>query len=296
MVAIASVLPFKAQPWRERSGRVSWLKLVVFALLFVPGTLLAIRFIEGALGPKPMTEAIHVTGTWGVRFLLLSLCITPFRRVTQWNKLLLVRRMLGVGALFYLLAHFALYIASLHFDLIQVASEIVHRIYLTIGFVALVGLAALGLTSTDAAIRRLGAERWNRLHQVVYALVALGLLHFFMQSKLDVTEPTLMAGFFVLLMAHRLLAKLKWSDSIPALVLLAFASGLMTALLEAGWYGVASGVPPRRVLEANLSFDPAIRPAWWVLFAGLALVVIRVARPLWSKKPAQGAVRSRMKA
>ena len=275
---------------------MSWLKLIVFVLLFLPGTWLAIRFVEGTLGPKPMTEAIHTTGTWGVRFLLLSLCVTPFRRLTQFNKLLLVRRMLGIAALFYLLAHFALYIASLHFDLGQVASEIIHRIYLTIGFVALVGLAVLGFTSTDAAIKRLGAERWNRLHQIVYGLIVLGLLHFFMQSKLDVTEPALMAGFFVLLMGHRLLAKLKWGDSIPALIVLAIGSGLLTALLEAGWYGVASGVPARRVLEANLSFDPAVRPAWWVLLAGIGLVAIRIARPMWSKKPAQGAGRSRARA
>lgn len=287
MTSTASTLPIKAQPWLERSGRLSWLKLLVFILLFVPGTWLAIRLANGWLGPKPITEALHTTGTWGVRLLLLSLCVTPLRRLAQWNKLLLVRRMLGVGALTYLLIHFVLYTVSLHFDLAQVASEIVLRIYLTIGFVALLGLATLGATSTDAAIKRLGPARWNRLHQIVYVLVVLGLLHFFMQAKLDVTEPTLMAGFFILLMGYRLLVWLRQADNIPALALHAGAAGLLTALMEAGWYKIASGVPAWRVLQADLAFHPSIRPAWWVALAGLGLLLIRVSRGFWSTKAAQ---------
>ncbi len=291
MSSIAATIPIRAQPWLERSGRLSWLKLTVFTLLFVPGCQLAIALAEGWLGPKPVTEAIHTTGTWGVRLLLLSLAVTPLRRLTQWNKLLLVRRMLGIGALAYLLIHLTLYIVSLHYDLLHVASEIVLRIYLTIGFVALLGLAILGATSTDAAIRRLGPVRWGRLHQVVYGLVALGLLHFFMQAKIDVTEPTLMAGFFLLLMGHRLLARLKLGDQVPALLALALCAGVLTGLMEAGWYKVASGVPAWRVLQADLSFARSIRPAWWVALVGLAFPAIRLARPLWSAKPPQSARR-----
>lgn len=291
MTSIARPIPIKAQPWLERSGRLSWLKLLVFVALFLPGLWTALSLQQGWLGPKPVTEAIHMTGTWAVRFLIVSLSITPLRRLTQWNKLLLVRRMLGLGALAYLLIHFVLYVISLHFDLLHVASEIILRIYLTIGFVALVGFCMLGATSTDAMIKRMGPLQWNRLHRIVYVLIALGLLHFFMQAKIDVTQPTLMAGFFILLMGHRLLARFKLGDTMLALIGLALASGLLTAAMEAGWYAVASGVPASRVLQANLDFDSPFRPAWWVLFAGLALAVIRAARRLWSNKPPQGAAR-----
>lgn len=279
--------PIRAQPWLERSGRLSWLKLAVFIGLFLPGLYTALALSKGWLQPKPITEALHMTGEWAVKLLLVSLAVTPLRRLTQLNKLLLVRRMLGLGALAYLVIHFALYIFSQNFDLLHVASEIMLRIYLTLGFVALVGLCALGATSTDAMVKRIGPVQWNRLHQIVYLLIALGLLHYFMQAKLDVTAPTLMLGIFVLLMGHRLLVKFKLGDNVAALLLLAGASGGATALLEAGWYRVASGVPPLRVLEANLDFDASIRPAWWVALVGLGLVVIRIARPLWSKQPAR---------
>ena len=289
MTSVSRSIPVKAQPWLERSGKFSLLKLGVFIGVFLPGLWLGLALSQGWLGPKPITEAIHGTGQWAVRLLVISLAITPLRRIAQLNKLLLVRRMLGLAALAYLVVHFVLYVISLHFDLRMVASEIVFRIYLTIGFVALAGFSFLGATSTDAMIRRIGPQRWNRLHQAVYVLIALGLLHFFMQAKIDVTEPALMTGFFILLMGHRLLAKFRLGESILALLALAIAAGLLTALEEAGWYAVASGVPAARVLQANLDYDlsdlTSIRPAWWVLLAGLALVLIRVARPIWSSKP-----------
>ncbi len=284
MTSLAFV-PAKAQPWRERSGRLSWLKLIVFIALFVPGLGIAVGWWLGWLQPKPVTEAIHGTGEWAVRFLVLSLAITPLRRIVQWNRLILVRRMLGLAALAYILMHFALYTLSLHFDLERVASEIVLRIYLTIGFVALVGLCLLGVTSTDAMIRRIGPQRWTRLHRLVYGITVLGLLHYFLQAKIDVTAPTLVAGLFLLLMGQRLLQRVRLGDNAFALAGLALAAGLLTALLEAGWYGVASGVPADRVLDANLDFSDTIRPAWWVLGVGSALVVLRLLRIVWSGKP-----------
>lgn len=276
----------RAQPWLDRAGRWSTLKFTVFVGLLLPGLWIAWSWHEGWLDPKPITEALHGTGQWAVRFLLLSLLVTPLRRVALLNRLILVRRMLGIGVLAYLLIHFALYVVSLHFDLARVASEIALRIYLTIGFVALVGFCVLGSTSTDAMIRRIGPERWNALHRVVYGLTILGLLHFFMQAKLDVSQPVLMAGFFILLMGQRLLTRWRLGDNWLALLVLAPVSGLLTALLEAAWYGVASGVPASRVLEADLDFSDGLRPAWWVAIVGLGFVVLRVARPLWAKRGA----------
>ena len=162
-------------PWKERNGRFSPLKAVVFAALFVPAIWIAWQAAMGELNPKPVTELIHRSGDWALRFLLISLLVTPLRKIAQWPQLISVRRMLGVAAFTYAFGHLALYVVDQKFDLVHVASEIVLRFYLTIGFVALVGLAALAATSTDAMIRRLGAANWNRLHKIVYGLSAVAI-------------------------------------------------------------------------------------------------------------------------
>lgn len=226
-----------------------------------------------ALGARPIVEVIRTIGEWSIRLLLITLAVTPARRLFNWPKLLSARRTLGVAAMSYVLIHFTLYIIDLNGDLAMVAREIVLRIYLTIGFVALIGLVALGSTSWDGAVQRLGTERWNHLHMLVYPITALGILHFFMQQKLDVTEPTLMAGLFVWLMGWRIAQRFGRGTDSLTLVVLALASGVLTALIEAGWYLVATGVDPKLVLEANLAFDYSIRPAWWVAGLGLAIAV-----------------------
>lgn len=267
-------------PWTDRAGRFSPLKAAVFAGTIVPAILIAWSWAAGGLGPRPFEEAIHQTGNWAVRFLLLSLAVTPFRRILRFNKLILVRRMLGLAALSYVLVHVVLYVADSRWDLAFVAKEIAIRIYLTIGFLALIGLIALGATSTDAAIRRLGGN-WNRLHRIVYAIGILGLLHFFMQTKADVFEATLMSGLFVLLMLYRL-AHWRGFDiaSVPVLVSVAVFGAVMTAATELAWYGLATGVPPMRVLIANFDFSFVVRPSWWVLAAGLAVALFAF---LWAR-------------
>src|SRR5437773_12322645 len=107
-----------------------------------------------------------------------------------------VRRMIGVGAFCYATAHILLYTTDQMFDLAKVASEIVLRLYLTIGFTALVGLSALAATSTDGMVRRLGPRRWQGLHQVVYGIALLALIHFFPPTKADIWLPTFVAGLF----------------------------------------------------------------------------------------------------
>jgi sulfoxide reductase heme-binding subunit YedZ len=226
-----------------------------------------------ALGARPIVEVIRYIGEWSIRLLLVTLAVTPARRLFNWPKLLAARRTLGVAAMSYVLIHFGLFIVDLNGDLAMVTREIVLRIYLTIGFVALIGLVALGSTSWDGAVQRLGTERWNHLHMLVYPITALGILHFFMQQKLDVTEPTLMAGLFFWLMGWRIAQRFGRGTDSLALVVLALASGVLTALIEAGWYLVATGVDPKLVLEANLAFDYSIRPGWWVAGLGLAIAL-----------------------
>ena len=278
------------QPWLDRSGRLSPLKLATFVLLFVPGLWIGLQLQQGWLAPKPVTEAIHQVGTWAVRLLLLSLAVTPLRHLGGWNRAIIVRRMLGIGVLAYALIHFSLYIFDQNGNIGRVASEIALRFYLTIGFVALVGLVVLGGTSTDAAIRRLGARRWNRLHQVVYLIGVLALWHFLLQAKLDITQPVLMCGLFLVLMGWRGLRRWGRGDSAVAIVLLAVLAGCGTAVLEAGWYQVVNHVPFARVFWANAGLAAGVRPAWWVLLAGLCLAVLRLLRPLWAQRsPPRGA-------
>ena len=249
----------------------------------LPGLWIALEFVEGWLEPKPITEAIHQSGTWAIRFLLISLAVTPLRRIGQWGKLIAVRRMLGLAVLAYGTIHLALYVVDQHFDLGHVASEIALRFYLTIGFAALLGFAVLGMTSTDGMIRRLGGKRWQQLHRIVYGLGVLALLHFLLQAKLDITQPALMVGLFLIAMGWRLLQMRKWGDAVPALFALAVAAGLGTALIEASWYHLVNHLPFADVLDANLSFDDDLRPAWWVLFAGCGIATLRVGRLAWTR-------------
>ena len=245
---------------------------------------------EAALGARPLIQVIHFVGDWAVRLLLLSLAVTPARRLFNWPKLLLTRRTLGLGAAALIGMHVVVYLVDVG-SLATAASEIVLRIYLTIGFVAVLAFAALSATSWDGAIRRLGAARWNRLHQLVYPATALALLHFFMQQKLDVTQPVLMTGFFVWLMGWRVLQAYGRGTGLLNLLPLAAGAGVLTALIEAGWYAAATGIGPLRVLEANLSFAYAVSPGWWVAGAGLGVallsdIVLRL-RPLPARRTAR---------
>lgn len=270
-------------PWQDYSGRLSPLKLSVLVALFLPGLWTAFAFSMGWLQPRPFTEAIHEVGLWMLRFLFVALAITPLRQIVQWPRLILVRRMIGVFAFAYGLAHITLYVADLKFDIAKAASEIALRIYLTIGFAALLGLAALAATSTDAMVRRLGARRWQRLHRLVYAIALLAVVHYFMQSKLDLWEPTIIAGIYAWLMGYRLLVPLVGvRGKLPLLWIgaLSLAAPVLTALGEAVYFWLALGVDPVRVLSANWSLAAGWRPAAIVLGLGLAVTAIGAGRAL----------------
>ena len=263
-------------PWDERNGRFSPLKAAVFAGLFVPAAWIVYLAATGALEPKVVTEMIHRTGQWTIRFLTLSLLVTPLMRGARYPKLVAIRRMVGVAAFAYACAHLTLYVVDQHFDLAHVASEIALRFYLTIGFAAWLGLAALAATSTDAMIRRLGS-RWRTLHSLVYAIAALGLLHFMIQAKADVSEPVMMTGFFAILMLFRVFVKRglpAWSAALAAAVV----SPPLSALFEAAWYALVRHIPFFEVLSANVDPDMAFRPSAYVAAAGAAFVVVALLR------------------
>ncbi|MEQ8247309.1 MAG: protein-methionine-sulfoxide reductase heme-binding subunit MsrQ [Alphaproteobacteria bacterium] len=259
-------------PWNDRSGQFSAFKLAVLVAAVAPGLYVGGALATGMLGAKPIEAATHETGLWTIRFLAITLAITPLRRVAEWRRLIHVRRMLGVATFCYAFAHLLLYVADQKFNLGRVASEIAARFYLTIGFVGVSGLAVLAATSTDGAIRALG-KKWTHLHRAVYVIAAIGLAHFFIQSKIDVSEATVMAGIFGLLMVYRLAKRLGIKLTPLSLSLIAVSVACLTAGLEVAWYAAATGVDPIRILQANLDFSFMIRPTWWVLAVGLIFVL-----------------------
>ncbi len=270
----------KLHPLVDYSGRLSPLKLVVFVWLFVPGAWVAFAYGAGDLGAEPLKEAIHQLGFWAIRFLFLALAISPARRIFQWSRLLLTRRMLGVAAFIYTAAHLVIYAAYQAFDLQKVVTEIVLRFYLAIGFVALLGLTALAVTSTDGMMRRLGGPRWQRLHQLVYPIAILAVIHFFIQAKLEVYEPMVMAGFLVWLLGCRVIFRNQRGGPVSSgsVAVLSLVAGLLTAFGEATYFWLKTGFNPLLILPTNLSLDTGIRPGVVVLAAGLLVTVLGTLR------------------
>src|SRR5262249_55855218 len=175
---------------RERSGRWSPVKIVAFVAAVLPALWIAYQAAADELGARPVTEAIHQAGDWALRFLLITLAIAQAQHILNYPRIILARRTLGVACAGYAVLHFSLYVLDQHFDLFKVASEIVLRIYLTIGALGLAGLIALASTSTDAAISRLGSGRWPRLHPLVYGIAVLAAAHLFIQSPLALLHPS----------------------------------------------------------------------------------------------------------
>ncbi len=278
--AIGARMKTPWQIWRDRRGRLSPLRLAALALLLTPILIAAYDYATTGFGARPLNDLIHRTGYWSLVFLLASLAVTPLRRVARFGGLIDVRRMIGVAAFAYIAAHLLLYVADQSYDLVKVAGEIVRRLYLTVGFVAWIGLAVLAATSTDAMVRRLGGARWRGLHRIVYIIGLLSLIHFFQQTKAHVTVPVLFSGLFAWLIGYRLLAA--WRGDVelgPApLLLLALSSAALTFAGEAVGIGIAYRVSPWMVLQSTFDFSYEIRPGWFVLAAGLGVFVVDLVR------------------
>lgn len=261
-------------PWKDRRGRFSGLRAAACLLAVAPALWIAFLATTGALGPRPYEAATHETGLWTLRLLLITLALTPLRRIIRLTRLAGIRRLLGLTVFLYAMAHLTLYIGDQAWNLRLAASEIVTRVYLVVGLATVLGLTLLAATSNDASIRWLGIN-WHRLHRIVYLLAALGVLHFFLQAKLEATEAALMMGLFLLLMGYRLANRLTIPlNSAVTLAGVASLAALMTAGMEALWYGVTTGIPWQAVLQANLTVTPLPRPAGWVLATGLFVALL----------------------
>jgi sulfoxide reductase heme-binding subunit YedZ len=266
-------------PWRDRAGRLSWLRIAALAFIVFPALLLGHAAWTEALGPEPLKTATHETGRMAIRLLLASLAVTPFGRILGFPKLFQLRRMLGLAALAWASFHLLLYVGDQNWRLWRVAIEIASRFYLVLGFTALCGLAVLGWTSTDAWMKRLG-RRWKRLHRLVFPIAVLALLHAFIQSKADTSQAVLMAGLFVWLMGWRALPA-RFQSSWPPIGGLAVATLIGAVALEYAWYAVATNLPAWRIALANLDLSFGPRPAVQAgLAAGRASTALVAARRL----------------
>jgi sulfoxide reductase heme-binding subunit YedZ len=181
-------------------------KPVLFLLCLLPLAFLLMRAFDVAgfgLGANPIEELLHELGRWGLKFLLLSLSITPLRRWTGWNWLLRFRRMLGLFAFFYIILHFLTYaVLDQSLDVAAIVEDVIKRPYITLGMTGLLFLIPLALTSTKGMMRRLG-KRWQKLHRLVYVIAIVGVWHFYWQVKLDTLEASMYALVLAVLLATR---------------------------------------------------------------------------------------------
>ncbi len=181
------------------------LKPLVFTLSLLPLVYLAFASVSDGLGANPIEVITHFTGDWTLRFLLLTLAITPIRGWTGWHWLIKIRRMLGLYAFFYAVLHFLTWLVlDQFFDWSGIIEDVVKRPYITIGFSAFVMLIPLAATSTNAMIRRLGSK-WRKLHRLVYVIGIFGVVHYLWLVKADLLEPFIYTLILALLLGSRVM-------------------------------------------------------------------------------------------
>jgi sulfoxide reductase heme-binding subunit YedZ len=187
-----------------RPSTIRVVKVMIFVAALLPLARLLIGYWFDRLGANPIELITRSTGTWTLSFLLITLSVTPLRLLLRWPWLLRLRRMLGLFAFFYACLHFTTYIwLDQFFDWAAIAKDILKRRFIWIGFAAFVMLIPLALTSTNAAVRTMGARNWQRLHRLVYAIAICGVVHYWWLVKKDVTQPALFALALTVLLASR---------------------------------------------------------------------------------------------
>lgn len=182
-----------------------WLKLPAFVLCLAPLLWLVWGALNDGLGVNPIEYITHATGDWTLRFLLITLAVTPLRKTLRLPNLIRFRRMLGLFAFFYAVLHFITYIwLDKFFDLEEMWKDVMVRRFITVGFAAFLLLIPLALTSTRGWIRRLGGRRWQWLHRAIYLSAACGVVHYFWLVKSDIRGPLAYAAVLAVLLVWRL--------------------------------------------------------------------------------------------
>lgn len=185
-----------------------FLRPLLWVVVIVPAVWGVYALFADRLGANPIEELEHYTGRWTLRLLAGTLAITPLVRLTGWGWLVPHRRFLGLATFFWALTHFMVYAGvDMFFDVGDIVEDVVERIYITLGMLALLLMVPLALTSTKASIRRLGGKRWNRLHQLIYVSAIAGCIHYLWAVKKDTAGPILYIVIFAVLLGSRLVLR-----------------------------------------------------------------------------------------
>jgi methionine sulfoxide reductase heme-binding subunit len=272
-------------PWQDRNRRFSRLKAVTFALMLWPAIRTAWLVGAGDYGSTwslALPALTYWSGVWATVVLLMALAVTPAATILRWPALVDVRRMVGVAALVYTIAHVVIYFAFRRWDFANIATDVITRATLIVATLSTIGLIVLGATSVDAAVKYMGAKNWQRLHTTNYAISALAILHVLL-ARGTYTEQYVLTTLFFWLMAWRVLARYGLGTNGKALAMLAVASCLLAASLEAGFLWARRGFDVWDTFGVNFNLavlDFGFPPAWQVLALGLAVALAAAGREL----------------
>jgi sulfoxide reductase heme-binding subunit YedZ len=277
-------------PWQDRTRRFSWLKASTFALMLWPAIRTAYLVGIGDYGtalPIALGGLTYWSGVWATVILLMALAVTPAAAIVRWPALIDVRRMIGVTALVYTIAHMVIYFALRRFDFVFIANDMATRLTLIVATLSTIGLIVLGATSVDAAIRYMGTNNWQRLHATNYVISALAILHVVL-ARGTYSEQYMLTAMFFWLMAWRVLARYRVGCDAKVLALLALTSCLVAAGLEAGFLWARRGFDVVATLAVNFNLDIldfGYPPAWQVLASGLLVALAAAGRQALRLKP-----------
>ena len=180
-------------------------KIGLSIVSLLPAIALTLGAINDELGANPIEVLTRDTGEWALRFLLITLAVSPLRLSVGWHFLAAVIRMLGLYSFFYAVIHMLLYLwLDQFFDLSDIIEDVIERPFITVGLISFLALIPLALTSNDGMIKRLGTQRWNKLHRLVYYIAIGGVVHFYMLVKKDITEPLVYIALLAVLLGIRL--------------------------------------------------------------------------------------------
>jgi sulfoxide reductase heme-binding subunit YedZ len=277
-------------PWQDRNRRFSWLKASTFALMLLPAIRTAYLVAIGDYGPLPAAFGglTYWSGVWATVILLTALAVTPSAKIFRWPALIDVRRMIGVTALVYTIAHMVIYFGLRSWNFPMIASDMATRLTLILATLSTIGLIVLGATSVDAAIRYMGAKNWQRLHTTNYVISGLAILHVVL-ARGTYTEQYMLTAIFFWLMAWRVLARYRLGANAKALAMLAVVSCLLAAFLEAGFLWGRRGFNALETLGYNFTLailDVGYPPAWQVLAFGLLVALGAAGREAFRFKAA----------
>lgn len=193
--------------WDRAEGPARrWIRPVLWVVVLLPALVLVTQLLTNRLGANPIEELEHASGEMALRILIASLAVTPLIRLSGWGWLIPQRRFLGLAAFFWTVGHLSVYtVLDWFFDWSEIAKDILKHLYITVGMLGFVLMLPLAVTSTKGWIRRMGGQKWNRLHRLAYLAVVAGCVHFVWAVKKDLTEPLIYAAVAGSLLLFRVL-------------------------------------------------------------------------------------------